>query len=503
MIQKKYLDLEGLSSYTTKIKNYVASLLTKYAPMDNSAGAWNGIYHRKNLLDEFSLDELSSKIASGDFSGIPIGSYMEVDIKPNVDGAVLALSGNSTSGTTAYDISGNANNATMNNVSIDSETDKSFSFDGTANSYIDINNVASNLSNLNAISFFARIKTTKTGLGYVLFMQRSGYMAFEVSVANNGHVRVAGRNNNNDTFNYSDSPNIVTDGNLHTIAGILKSSEGKIEVYVDGVKVSEGNLASSGVFVAPTKCYISSADTNVFLGTMKGIKIYPRALSAEEITQLHNATQDEGLTERVRWLVAGLNNLMNTGDVVLTDNHLTMVAEDCLKNTAKMNPTSTTGGGFASSEMFAVVLSRLSRNVLLTVGANHFINQRELVSSSVSDTLSSMAGAGLTGASNSWIWVYGNCNLMTEVQLYGATFFSSSYYDVGTGSSQFPLFRLAPYLIEAGRGIDSSALKSSQNVYWLRSVASKNQFCTCNGHKYPSWAGATTSYGIRPYFLFK
>ncbi len=54
----------------------IRAMIASRAPLDNTAGAWNGVYQRKNLLSEFTLAPLSTKIAAGDFSGIPIGSYI-------------------------------------------------------------------------------------------------------------------------------------------------------------------------------------------------------------------------------------------------------------------------------------------------------------------------------------------------------------------------------------------------------------------------------------------
>ena len=65
----------------------IRAMIASRAPLDNSAGAWNGVYQRKNLLSEFTLAQLSTKIAAGDFSGIPIGSYIEMAMSSTLGGS--------------------------------------------------------------------------------------------------------------------------------------------------------------------------------------------------------------------------------------------------------------------------------------------------------------------------------------------------------------------------------------------------------------------------------
>lgn len=470
-----------------------SSLIFQRAPMDNSAGAWNGIYHRKNLLDEFSLDELSSKIALGDFSGIPIGSYIETDIKPSVDGAVLALSGNSTSGTIAYDISGNANNATMNNVTLSSDTDKAFVFNGTT-AELNIPNITIGTSGITY-----RFMINGSDLAYT-----SGYPQFLYHFSSNGGYIIqmttaliqVNEYQSSSTRNWFYGINHSFNENTWYDIAVTIDISGTY-IYVDGVEIGHNNNRTKTLSNLTTNFKWNATHKN---NQMKGLKFYNRALSAEEILQLHNATQDEGLTERVRWLVAGLDYYLHSGSIPINDHHLVMVAEDCLKNTAKMNATNTTEGGFQHSYFFSAV--RKHTNIQPMFG-NHFLapNSSVLITNSVNTTLPSMAGAGYTGASNGWNWLAFNPVLMNEVELYGTTALSSSFFDVGNGKSQFPLFSLRPDLIRCGRGVDGSI--ASRNDFWLRSVSSSTYFCYCDYRGNVNGAVAATSLGVRPYFLFK
>ena len=54
---------------------------------------------------------------------------------------------------------------------------------------------------------------------------------------------------------------------------------------------------------------------------------------------------------------------------------------------------------------------------------------------------------------------------MSEIQVYGSTVLSSSFYDTGCDNIQFPLFRLAPNLKVAGLG---------HNIYPIRCIYISN-----------------------------
>ena len=84
--------------------------------------------------------------------------------------------------------------------------------------------------------------------------------------------------------------------------------------------------------------------------------------------------------------------------------------------------------------------------------------------------------------------------LMSEIQVYGSTVLSSSFYDTGCDNIQFPLFRLAPNLKVAGLGHNGSRW-----WYWLSAVVSAAAFAYCYGDGC-SDCNAAGDGGVRPYF---
>ena len=126
---------------------------------------------------------------------------------------------------------------------------------------------------------------------------------------------------------------------------------------------------------------------------------------------------------------------------------------------------------------------------------NHIITHRELLTTAVSTTGNSNAGAGYTGYASAWEWQDCQLRLMSEIQIYGSTVFSSSFYDTGNANIQFPLFRLAPNLKVAGLGHNGSRMWT-----WLSAVVSAAAFANCGRSGISGNGDAAGEGGVRPYF---
>ena len=173
-------------------------------------------------------------------------------------------------------------------------------------------------------------------------------------------------------------------------------------------------------------------------------------------------TTDLGGTETVRCILAGFDIFWNNGDV--------------------------------GSKMYTKVLPVYAA-ALQTALNNHILSHRELLTTAVSTTGNSNAGAGLTGYASNWEWKDCLVKLMSEIQVYGSTVLSSSLYDTGCDNIQFPLFRLAPNLKVAGLGHNGSRW-----WYWLSAVVSAAAFARCRGYGHSDSSGAAGDGGVRPYF---
>lgn len=94
------------------------------------------------------------------------------------------------------------------------------------------------------------------------------------------------------------------------------------------------------------------------------------------------------------------------------------------------------------------------------------------------------------GASNSWAWETVELQLMSEVQVYGSTVWSSSAYDVGCDNKMLPVFKFI------------NPIQFGRSFYWLSSVVSSTVFANCNTSGNAGNGGASFAASVRPLILF-
>lgn len=199
-------------------------------------------------------------------------------------------------------------------------------------------------------------------------------------------------------------------------------------------------------------------------------------------------------------------NADNTSSLTLSPNHLVMVPGKGFGGTqhfgrSRMNPTNTTVGGYKASEMNTTVLGTIATAGSTTADAtinqqlyaefgDHLKKTRELVTSKINATGISRYGSN-SGCSNECKWVDAQAILMSEVEVYGSTVWSSSGFDTGNANHQFELFANS-----------KSAINNRTAWYWMKDVASATYFCSCNsyGDSYYGSA-ASASYYVRPRFV--
>ena len=228
-----------------------------------------------------------------------------------------------------------------------------------------------------------------------------------------------------------------------------------------------------------------------------------RAISAPNQDSQYATTGTSWVT------IAGIDTLMSTGDQSsgVTYHHLVLVPGKGIDASEKnhfgrkrMNATDVTTGGYVGSEMNTATIGEVVSAGSTAEGAtinqqlyaefgSHLKTTRELLSNAVDATLVNNLGSA-TGASNVWAWISCQAVLMSEVEVYGATVFGSSGYDVGNACVQLPLFR------------NKRAMNNRQSYWWLKAVASAALFCLVynNGTANCNYAGHTHAY-VRPRFV--
>ena len=199
-----------------------------------------------------------------------------------------------------------------------------------------------------------------------------------------------------------------------------------------------------------------------------------------------------GTTYNVKWIIVDIDYFYYTGDGTTTAHHVVVMPEGCVQVNVNMNDTNTTSGGFINSKMWKTTIPAHVTGIVSAFGDAHVLQHRELLSKATSDTATSAAGAGWTGASTNCEWCYVKVNIPSEPMIYGGAVFGSSGYDVGNKNRQLAYFRCKPFCMD-------------RRWFWLQAVASSTHFCVAGSCGYACYNGASLSRsdgGFRPYFLY-
>ena len=227
-----------------------------------------------------------------------------------------------------------------------------------------------------------------------------------------------------------------------------------------------------------------------------------RPISAYERTGQYQTTGSQYVT------IAGLDTMMNNGDQGSGVNyhHAVMVPGQGFGGTqhfgkSRMNAADTTEGGYKASEMNTLVLgeetSKGSTAADATINqqlyaefGSHLKTTREFVSSQVNPTGYNRLGSA-TGCASYWTWINAQAVLMSEIEIYGATVWSSSGYDTGNANEQLPLFAFS-----------RQAQNNRSAYYWFTDIASAADFCHITTGGNASHSGASEAdIGVRPRFI--
>lgn len=191
---------------------------------------------------------------------------------------------------------------------------------------------------------------------------------------------------------------------------------------------------------------------------------------------------------KTQYAVIGINSLKNHGDTPKLQNkpHLVMIPLDGLGN-AYMNATNITTGGYKDSYMNTTVMPAVVTALESAFGANHVLQTREYITNTVTSTVASRAGLGWQGGSTAGEWSDQKAILMTELEAYGATPFSSSAYDNIGLNEQLP-------------GMKLDRIMNRRFHRWLRSVCLSTSFCNVNAYGFPYNGGASSVTVVCPRF---
>jgi len=231
----------------------------------------------------------------------------------------------------------------------------------------------------------------------------------------------------------------------------------------------------NGIYRGKDLGTVNSSNIGTFLTT--------HGVTSGKFTDLYlgdKITIQDGTYNKV-WLIAGFDTEWNKGDTAMTTHHISLIPEGTLLN-AQMNSSNVTTGGYYGSAMNTTTIPSVVSALNNALGSR--LRNRRVLLSNATNSSASMAGAGWTGASSGWAWYDAKATLLTEVQVYGSTVFSSSFYDVGEGCEKLPIFNFLSPSIRAD--------------WWLRVVASSTRFALVGGNGLADYYAASNSLGVRP-----
>ncbi len=200
----------------------------------------------------------------------------------------------------ALDKSGNANHGTLTNISTSTfyttgKIGQGFKFDGVN----DTVNIATNMfANRTEFSLMVWTKKTKGTTGSVFSSSNGGpYWRFTSATTILHYIEKSDCTGSSRGVAYPD------DGKFHYI-GFTVSTAGLVRFYVDGVVVDSYTYPSWNYACADAtdwRSIGSYAVSNYFNGLLDDVRIYNRALSATEVTQLYNqgAATKQGVAQKV------------------------------------------------------------------------------------------------------------------------------------------------------------------------------------------------------------
>ena len=200
-----------------------------------------------------------------------------------------------------------------------------------------------------------------------------------------------------------------------------------------------------------------------------------------------------GTAYTVNWVVADCDYWWHKGDQNngMETHHVVIVPQAPIFN-ARMNPTNTTEGGYAGSEMYRNVIPACATGIVNAFGASHILTFRDwlisgMAANQISSGLPNFTGGAQWGASP---WVSVQCDLMTEKMVLGAPVNSASALDEWCATRQMSAFRLSERLINYNRA-----------WWWLRNIVSSAYFAFVYGYGIAGTTGASLVYGVRPFAL--
>ena len=250
--------------------------------------------------------------------------------------------------------------------------------------------------------------------------------------------------------------------------------------YPDGAEAHNAMWGGRDITAAFNNGTVSA---NIANGTFRDI--FPGDYITKSVTI-------SGKTYNVNWVVADCDYWCHKGDQGngMETHHVAIVPQNSIFD-ARINPTNTTEGGYAGSEMYKKIIPACATGIVNAFGRSHIQTFRDGITDSVDTSHVSSGMPQFAGTPGWWgTWVSVNCNLMSEKMVYGAPICSAGAADNRMATRQMSAFRLSEKLINYNR-----------HAWWLRDVVSSAYFAVVRGGGDAFTGHASNVIGVRPFAL--
>ena len=259
------------------------------------------------------------------------------------------------------------------------------------------------------------------------------------------------------------------------------NAQNVFESWPDGAEAHNAMWGGRDITAAFNNGTVSA---NIANGTFRDI--FPGDYITKQVTI-------SGTAYAVNWVVADCDYWINKGDTAMTAHHVAIVPQQPIF-TARMNPTNTTEGGYAGSEMYKNVIPACATGIVNAFGSSHILTFADSITNIVDNNVASRGYCGWIGASAPWgeVGASVQCNLMTEHMVTGAPHYSSSGPDDEITTRQMSAFRLSERLIDYNR-----------QWYWLRNVVASGYFVRVGYGIVTMDLASAIGNGVRPFALLR
>ena len=285
-----------------------------------------------------------------------------------------------------------------------------------------------------------------------------------------------------------------------------------LEKFQAGKKISELTAFDGDALASLLAVYDPTAD-EMRKATISQIITHPRTRKTDfNLADLQAAVADQNLEKHGlhvgdqktinghTYVIAGLNPMKGTTTPYrLTQNHVGLIVIPHTTQAWNASGNTSTGAnnrgaGYKNSDLHYYLTNTLLPLVETDLGASNLLGHSKLLTNAVNTTaVNRMAKDSNKGASSGWEWV-ADCKIcaLSEVQVYGATVWSSSGHDTGEACRQLDVFRVFNHTEIFG-----------SEYPWLRDVVSASHAAYADNAGYADYDTASNAYYVAALVLFK